>query len=207
MAARLGPMIGGSKLPSSWVGTSAHGAASALLEAGCAVDGSQLITRLSLNYTRATESNLANRVLSRELSNQRQRVGHCIDRLRHLSCPEEGAHSKSGEVQPLDDRLAAGLTPETVEDQRRPEAPAVDYQPVASSVTTTGTAPLRTRLPHTRADEGSGRITRCPLFRERSVHASRKERARRLVLPASASPRKLQNTTPVTPITVLINTS
>ena len=33
--------------------------------------------------------------------------------------------------QPFDDRLAAGLTPETVEDQRRPEAPAVDHQPIA----------------------------------------------------------------------------
>jgi hypothetical protein len=33
--------------------------------------------------------------------------------------------------KPLDDRLAAGLTPQTLEDQRRPEAPAVDRQPVA----------------------------------------------------------------------------
>ena len=33
--------------------------------------------------------------------------------------------------QPLDDRLAAGLAPQTLEDQRRSDAPAVDHQPIA----------------------------------------------------------------------------
>ena len=33
--------------------------------------------------------------------------------------------------QPLDDRLAAGLAPQTLEDQRRSEAPTVDRQPIA----------------------------------------------------------------------------
>ena len=33
--------------------------------------------------------------------------------------------------QPLDHRLAAGLAPQTLEDQRRTDAPAVDHQPIA----------------------------------------------------------------------------
>src|SRR5512134_1797890 len=33
--------------------------------------------------------------------------------------------------QPLDHRLAAGLAPQTLEEQRRTEAPAVDHQPIA----------------------------------------------------------------------------
>ena len=33
--------------------------------------------------------------------------------------------------QPFDHRLAAALAPQTLEDQRRANAPAVDHQPIA----------------------------------------------------------------------------